>query len=176
MLRQSNPSLFEWLHSPIVYYQDEEFMRRIREVENDCFNPIRVMYHYNHICLKHDARYLQREHCKMKVFFYYLRGILGCMWIDKNNTLPPVPFKELVAGTVEDASLRGKVDDLIRIKKSGEECDQHVVDAELFEYANHWAEYYIGRIESFKPELNDAPTEALDSLLYDMVIIQCTHK
>ena len=172
LLRQSNPSLFEWLHSPIVYYQDEEFMRRIREVESDCFNPIRVMYHYNHIYLKHDARYLQREHCKMKVFFYYLRGILGCMWIDKNNTLPPVPFKELVVGTVEDANLRGKIDDLIRIKKSGEECDQHVVDAELFEYANHWAEYYNERIESFRPELNDAPTEALDAILYDMVMLQ----
>ena len=168
LLRQSNPSLYEWLHSPIVYRADTGFMHRIREVESACFNPVRLMYHYNHIYLKHDVRYIRREKCKMKVFFYYLRGILGCKWIDTYNTLPPVPFRELVAGTVDEARLRDKIDALIRIKQSGEECDIHTVDAELFDYANRWAEHYNHRADTFRPEPDTAPSAELDAILYDM--------
>lgn len=175
LLRQSNPSLFEWLHSPIVYHSDDEFMRRIREVESVYFNSTRAMYHYNHIYRTHDGRYMQRDKCKRKVFFYYLRGILGCMWIDKNHTLPPVAFKELVEGTVDDKGLRDKIDGLIQIKKSGKECDTHLVDNALMEYAIHWADYYTERVGTFRPEVSHAPVEKLDSILYDIAVSKSIH-
>ena len=80
----------------LEYCVDEEFEQRIRAVEKDFFNPIRVMYHYNHIYIKHDERYLQKQGYPMKRFLYYLRGILACKWIESNKSLPPVAFKELL--------------------------------------------------------------------------------
>ena len=170
LLRQSNPSLFEWLHSPIVYHADGDFMHRIHEVEDCCFNPAKLMFHYNHIYLKHDIRYLQKKKGSLKVFFYYLRGILACKWIEQHHTLPPVAFVELMEATVEEDELREKIYHLIAIKKSGAGKDTTAIDTDLKEYAYHWAEYYHGRIETSQPEENEVPTKELDRLLYDMVM------
>lgn len=170
LLRKSNPSLLEWFNSPIVYYKDEDFVKRIREIEKDYFNPIRTMYHYNHIYIKHDERYLQKQGYPMKRFLYYLRGILACKWIESNKSLPPVAFKELLDATVEDKAVKVKIDELIRLKKSGKEHDMLTVEDSLVDYARNLANYYNGIIDSFRPELNEASTDALDSILYDMVM------
>ena len=169
LLRRSNPSLLEWFNSPKVYYVDEGFAKRIHEVETDFFNPIKTMYHYNHIYNKHNERYLQKEGYPMKRFLYYLRGILACKWIEKNNSLPPVRFKELLDATVDDMKIKEKVDELIQIKKGEKECDMHVVDNSLVEYAQHWADYFNESIGSFRPEQNSISSDSLDAILYDMV-------
>ncbi len=170
LLQKSNSSLLEWFNSPNVYYKDEDFVKRIREIERDYFNPIRTMYHYNHIYIKHDERYLQKQGYPMKRFLYYLRGILACKWIEKNRSLPPVAFNELLDATVEDNEIRAKVDELISLKKSGKEHDMLTVEDSLVDYARHLADYYNGIIDSFRPELNETSTDALDSILYDMVM------
>ena len=170
LLQKSNPSLLEWFNSPKVYYKDEDFVKRIREIERDYFNPIRTMYHYNHIYIKHDERYLQKQGYPMKRFLYYLRGILACKWIEKNKSLPPVAFNELLDATVEDNEIRAKVDELISLKKSGKEHDMLTVEDSLVDYARHLADYYNGIIDSFRPELNRTSTDALNSILYDMVM------
>ena len=170
LLQKSNPSLLEWFNSPKVYYKDEDFVKRIREIERDYFNPIRTMYHYNHIYIKHDERYLQKQGYPMKRFLYYLRGILACKWIEKNKSLPPVAFNELLDATVEDNEIRAKVDELISLKKSGKEHDMLTVEDSLVYYSRHLADYYNGIIDSFRPELNRTSTDALNSILYDMVM------
>lgn len=169
LLKRSNPSLLEWLHSPIVYYADETFLFRIRDVVPLFFNPIASMYHYNHIYTKHDARYLQREDCSMKRFLYYLRGILACKWIEANKTLPPVAFNELVAATVEELAIKEKIAELIRLKKDGEEHDMQVVDKTLMDYARNLADYFNEHIGAFRPEQHERPSGILDTLLFDMV-------
>ena len=170
LLKRSNPSLFEWINSPIVYYADTAFAKRIQEVANDFFNPVVLMYHYFSIYKKHNERYLQKDECSMKRFLYYLRGILACKWIEANKTIPPVLFSKLVMATVDDKEIRAKIDELIRLKKSGKEHDIKVVDNTLMQYARHWADYFTERVETFRPERNDASSEVLDSILYDMVM------
>ena len=169
LLKKSNPSLLEWFNSPKVYYVDEEFARRIHDVEQNFFNPVKTMYHYNHIYNKQNERFLQHEGYHMKRFLYYLRGILACKWIEENKSLPPVSFKELLDATTDDKQIVAKVDELIRIKREGEEHDMLVVDNSLVEYARHWADYYNEKIDSFRPEQNTTSSDALDAILYDMV-------
>lgn len=55
------------------------------------------------------------------------------------------------------------------MKKDGEEHDMLAVDNSLVEFARHWADYYNEKIGSFRPEQNEASTEVLDAILYDMV-------
>lgn len=170
LLKRSNPSLLEWLNSPIVYYANEDFTERIRNAANLFYNPIVSMYHYNRMYAKHDARYLQREECEMKRFLYYLRGVLACKWLDGNNTLPPVAFKELVEATVEDKGMRDKIERLVELKKSGAEHDLEVVDKDLMKYARDMGDYYNGRVNTFRPEREECTADVLDAILYDMVM------
>ena len=168
-LKRSNPSILEWLNSPKVYYLDEEFGKRINEVAKDCFNPVKSMYHYNHMYNKHNERYLQQEGYPMKRFLYYLRGVLACKWIEDHQTLPPVPFKELVDATVDDNEIKLLIEELIKIKRGEKECDMLVVDDKLVQYARHWAAYYNERVSTFRPEQNEASDKALGSIMYEMV-------
>ena len=169
LLKRSNPSLLEWFNAPIKYYVNEAFAKRIHKVEKVYFNPVKTMYHYNHIYNKHNERYLKHEGYSIKVFLYYLRGILACKWIEKNLTLPPVCFKELLDATVDDQEIIGKVDDLILVKKGLKECDFHVVDKVVADFAKKWADYYNEIVDTFRPEQNSFTTDALDAILYDMV-------
>lgn len=168
LLKRSNPSLLEWIHSPLVYYADEEFLRRLRDAASLFFNPIASMYHYNRMYIKHDERYLQKEGCDMKRFLYYLRGILACKWIETNRTLPPVAFDALVDAMVEEDEMKERIKELVQLKKSGEEHDMRTVDNELMAYAHGLADYNNNSIGSFRPEMVKSDTGVLDSLLYDM--------
>jgi len=172
LLKRSNPSLLEWFNSPTVYLADETFVRRIREVERQFFDPVKSMYHYNHIYNKHNERYLQHKGYPAKRFLYYLRGILACKWIENNKTLPPVPFKQLVEATVKDKTMLDKINELILMKKSERECDMMTVDNSLVEYARSMGDYYNNCVNTFWPEQNHITDEMLDSILYDMVITQ----
>jgi len=169
LFRSSNPSLYEWFNSPKVYLADEQFVRRIREVEHSYFNPVSTMYHYNHIYNKHNDRYLVKDENSLKVFLYYLRGIMACQWIEVHRSLPPVAFSELVDATMSDPQLREKIDELIRLKKSGKEHEPQVIDKQLKDYARYWADYYNERVDTFRPEHHKPSAEALDAILYDMV-------
>lgn len=169
LFSHGNPSLLEWFNSPKVYYKNEEFIRRILEVESLYFNPIRGMYHYNRMYNKHNERYLRKEGCSAKRFLYYLRGVLACKWIEKNMTMPPVAFKELVESVVDDAEIKVQIDRLLQLKKSGNECDLQMVDAKLQLYTHRLADYYDASIGSFRPELHRVSSNKLDAILYDMV-------
>lgn len=170
LFRKSNPSQLEWLYSPKVYYKDPVFAMRIQEVEKDFFSPIKAMYHYNQIYIKQNELYIQKQGYPMKRFLYYLRGVLACKWIENNRTLPPVSFRELVDATVEDKAIRADIYGLIRLKRRGEEHDICIVDKRLVEYAQHLADYYNDKNDSYSRELNEASSDALDSILYDMVM------
>jgi predicted nucleotidyltransferase len=171
LLSKSNPSVLEWLNSPIVYRQDEFFCNRIDGVVDHYINPIKLMYHYNHIYKNHNERYLQQGGYPMKRFLYYLRGILACKWIELNMSLPPIPFKELVAATVKEDGIMSAIDELIQVKRGEKECDMLVVNDALVEYAKQWDEYFNDKIGSFRPELTNVSTDALDSILFDMVLL-----
>lgn len=149
---------------------DEGFGKRILEVEKDFFNPVKSMYHYNRIYNKHNERYLQQEGYHMKRFLYYLRGVLACQWIEKNKSIPPVSFKELYESMVTDAHIKEKIEALVEVKKSRKECDMLVVDKELVEYAKKHADHYNEVVGTFRPEQDKASVDALNSILYDMVM------
>lgn len=171
LFQKSNPSLLEWLHSPIIYHADEVFLSCMRGLEPAFFNPIKTMYHYGSIYIKHDKRYLQNAAYPLKRFLYYLRGVLACRWIEERQSMPPVLFSELVKSTVHEDPIHQKINELLTLKRQSKENDLKEVDADLVEYARHWAEHFEQTISSFRPELshNDNSSQ-LDGLLREMVM------
>lgn len=119
LLQKSNPTLYEWMQSPIVYV-NTAFRQRIAKLMEECFSEERMLYHY-----LNTAKYNRKEHLmgasvKPKKYFYVLRPILACMWVQRYHSAPPVLFDELYK-TVLPAELKGTVDSLLELKLNGPE-------------------------------------------------------
>ncbi|HEM6219981.1 TPA: nucleotidyltransferase domain-containing protein [Streptococcus suis] len=95
LLFKSNPTLFEWLQSPIVYHQTD-FIERIRKYAQTYFSEKKMLYHYLNTAKGNMQKYLLGEQVKPKKYFYALRPILACRWIEKYHTIPPILFDDLV--------------------------------------------------------------------------------
>lgn len=169
-LNKSNPALLEWMKSPIVYRRDEYFMTALESIILLCYNPIKAMYHYHRIYVKHDERYLQKQGYPMKRFLYYLRGILACQWIEKNKTIPPVRFQELYEEMVTDPEIKQEIDTLIAYKTTSKEMDMSEVPSKLVDYAKNLADYYVKVVDKFRPTFdNKGVNRDLNKLFYEMV-------
>lgn len=124
LFRKSNPPLLEWLQSPIPYYTKYTVAAQIRGISPLTFSPKSCMYHYLNMAKGNYRDYLQGEHVKIKKYFYVLRPILACGWIETYNTMPPIEFDHLMDALIPRGSvLRTTVELLLRRKKAGEELD-----------------------------------------------------
>lgn len=169
LFKRSNPSLFEWLHSPIIYEMDKTFINEIRQMEDQYFNKEKAMFHYNHIYKKHNDRYIKDNGLPLKRFLYYLRGILVCKWLSDKGTIPPVRFSELVDATVEDNDIKAKIAHLLELKKRSNEHNLEPVDEQLFAWAQEWAEFYDQKVEQLHPKKKTSLDDKLNKLMYDTV-------
>lgn len=170
LFKRSNPSFFEWIHSPIIYEMDETFIDEIKKMEDEYFDADKAMFHYNHIYKKHNDRYITENGLPLKRFLYYLRGILVCKWLTDKGTVPPVRFSELVDTTIEDENIKKKIEHLLEQKKQSKEHNLEPVDEELFSWAENWAEYYNQKVEKLRPEKKISSDEQLNKLMYDTVL------
>ena len=121
LFRSTNPTMLEWLHSPFVYYRDEEFASRLGAMEEQYLNPKKALHHYfgmSQNCYKSMGR--ERDF-KMKPFLYHLRGLLACRWIETFAAAPPVPFAELVAATIKEEDVRSEISMLVALKAESNE-------------------------------------------------------
>ena len=173
LLKRSNPSLMEWINSPIVYRGDVNLINELKLLAQDCFNPTKAMYHYQRIYVKHDERYLQKQGYPMKRFMYYLRGILACQWIKIYKTLPPVSFQQLYEDIVKDQRIKNGIKELVNYKSSGKEMDMSEVPDYLVNYYLPIADHYSNTVGKFRPEVdNSGISESLNRFFYSTVINQ----
>jgi predicted nucleotidyltransferase len=121
LLYNSNPTLFEWANSSIVYKITPEW-REISAVFKNYFLSKSGIYHYLHMAEGNYREYLKGDTIKVKKYFYVLRPILACEWILKNASPPPVLFSELVESHADDA-LKSQIDRLFEIKIKSPETE-----------------------------------------------------
>ena len=74
LLYKSNPTLFEWLQSPIVY-QQTDFIERIHPLANQYFSEKKMLYHYLNTTRTQINKYLSGDKVRPKKYFYALRPI-----------------------------------------------------------------------------------------------------
>lgn len=121
LLRKSNPTLFEWANSPIIYQTSAEW-ESLLPIINRCFSSQRGLRHYLSIAVGNYREYLKGEQVRMKKYLYVLRPILACKWILAHDTPPPMVFDTLVAEQL-DAQLKPTVAALLEKKTCTSECE-----------------------------------------------------
>ncbi len=123
LMKKSNPVLLEWLSSPIVYREDVAAMSAYRVLAQDFYQPVACMHHYLHMAQGNFREYLQGESVWLKKYFYVLRPVLACLWIERGLGVVPMAFEELVAGVANDAELLDSIATLVALKRAGAELD-----------------------------------------------------
>lgn len=160
LLYKSNPTLFEWFSSPIIY-METEFADRFRTIMADYFSSKRSLYHYISMAEGNYREYLKRDMVRAKKYFYVLRPILACRWILEKGTPPPMLFSELM-----DAQLPKKLHDdvnrLLELKMNSPEIREIPRVDKINEYLDSSIEEIKSILQSMKEtkspdwrELND---------------------
>lgn len=166
LFRKSNPPLLEWLQSPIPYLEPFSVTEKIRQLSPLTFSPRSSMYHYLHMAKGNFRAYLQGDLVKIKKYFYVLRPILACGWIEKYGTMPPMEFEELVERMLPDSTLKQEVYTLLTRKRAGVEFDLEPKIAVI----NDFLERQIAYFEETAKHISDSgekQDQALDVLFRD---------
>ncbi len=119
--RRGNATLFEWSNSPVVYQKTKEW-NYIYEVAKSYFSAKSGVHHYYGTAKNTFTTYLQAETVKYKKYFYALRPLLACKYIEEYHCPPPVLFNELLKLSLPEDFRRG-IDELLEIKKVTDEKD-----------------------------------------------------
>lgn len=165
-VHKSNAVMFEWAKSPIVYFTTKEW-NLICEKSVDYFSCKSSMYHYYGTANKNFQKYLMEEQVKYKKYFYVLRPILACKWIEKKESIPPVLFSELLNEVLED-DMRDSVDKLVQIKVGMNEYEKGVRIDKINDYIIQNLDYYKKRMECMEDDRNVNWSE-LNKLFVEML-------
>ncbi len=159
LFRKSNPPLMEWLRSPIVYQENYSTADQLRKLSETYFNPKAALHHYFHMGEGNYRDYLQKDMVRVKKYFYVLRPLLACRWIEKSGTFPPMEFDRMVEKLVEDKTILREIELLLLKKKSGEEMGE----APRIEVLQHYIQREIDFFREFlKKEMVMKPTDTND--------------
>ena len=167
LFRKSNPPMIEWLHSPIVYRDENGLARCLRELLGQYYSPRSCFYHYLHMAKGNYREYLKGETVWLKKYLYVLRPILALRWIDRDLGSVPVRFSDLIDATAPSGPLRKAIDRLIVMKKQGLEKKHGPRIPEI----NHFLDTEITRFEGrINPQEKAAsPIEPLNDLFRKML-------
>lgn len=163
LFRKSNPALLEWLRSGILYSENTTFTERIRGLQREIYSPISSLHHYLHMAKGNYREYLQSKFVKIKKYFYVLRPILACKWIEKYNSVPPILFQDLVEELISQGDLKTAIFHLLERKISGDELNLEKRIDILNQYIEKEFEHIETLLKTMKHDLKD-PTERLDEL------------
>jgi predicted nucleotidyltransferase len=163
LFRKSNPPLQEWLRSGIVYYQRYSFIDKLREMSPEVFSPISCMYHYLSMARSNYREYLQGDQVRIKKYFYVLRPILACKWIEKYYSMPPILFADLVKDIIPSGNLHDKIINLLERKMKGDELDYEPRINEINEFIEKELKHLDDFIKTIQHEKKNS-TEELNEL------------
>jgi len=166
LLHKSNPTLFEWFSSPIVYLETD-FAERFRGIMNSYFSTKRGLLHYLSMAERNYRDYLCGDMVRAKKYFYALRPILACRWILAEGTPPPVLFASL-ADSQFDPALRPELDRLLDLKMNSPEIREIPRVNTINDYLDQSIEEIRGRIERL-PEEPTPEWSELNALFLDTI-------
>lgn len=150
--RKGNATLFEWSNSPICYLLTPEW-DTIYNVAKSYFSEKAGIYHYYGTAKNTFSSYLQDEKVKYKKYFYALRPLLACKYIEEYNCPPPVLFDELLKLNLPDA-LRNGIDELLKIKKVTDEKDLNPQIPVIYEFIKNELEIQKEHAETHADDHN----------------------
>ena len=153
LLHKSNPTVFEWFSSPIIY-QTSAFADQFRPIMQKYFSSKAGLWHYLHMAEGNYRDYLRGEMVRAKKYFYVLRPILACKWILEKGTPPPMLFTDLVKSELPD-DLSETVYQLLDLKMNSPE----IKEIPRIDQLNRYLDTGIVSVKEQIEKLPDTPVQ-----------------
>jgi len=150
LFHKSNGTIFEWANSPIVY-RTTELWNKIYTTSLSYFSRKACMYHYYGTAKGNYFEFLQEEYVKYKKYFYVIRPILACKWIEKYGSPAPVLF-DVLKEKMLDEEMKGIINQLLEVKTKMNESEKGVRVDSVNNYIEKELAFYD---ESIKMMNND---------------------
>ncbi len=156
LLLKSNPPLYEWLRSPIVYRDLGGFRAALARLAETHYAQRALAHHYRNIAGGHWRRGFQgRDRVKRKKYLYVVRALLAIGWLRHCESLPPMNFQELMAGQPLPAELVAAAEALIAEKAATPELGE----APPIPALDAWILSELEAAESFCQKLPPRPAD-----------------
>ena len=172
LLVGSNAPLIEWLHSPVVYYQDDVFLGKMQALAKKCFRARNICYHYYVMADKLWKKIEPESGIKLKTLFYVLRALLCVEWIIKEESIPPVSMPVILNKYYAYTDFASSVFSLIDLKSGLNERDLISAD----EYKDYFETVRARVLELFStmPDIfpenrSEVNNDEIDRMLIDVI-------
>ena len=160
LFRRSNPPLLEWLQSPIVYKRVPGFAEKLRALMGTYYAPCSCMHHYLHMARGNFREFLKGERVRTKKYFYVLRPVLACLWLEQGRGPVPTEFQTLVDTLVPAGQLRDAINELLTNKREGRELD----DGPRIPVFHEFLETQLARLEQSAQQMPAPDAKDVDKL------------
>ncbi|WP_454828125.1 nucleotidyltransferase domain-containing protein [Pseudoxanthomonas wuyuanensis] len=163
LLAKSNPTLSEWMRSPIVYRQQDVICAELRRLTEAFYSPVAAWHHYFRMAGSNFRGYLRGERVRTKKYLYVLRPILACQWIEQEDGPPPMAFEQLLDRLLPTGEVRLAIDALLAKKRRSAE----VANGPRIPEISSFIEAEMARMELRSPQLpgHGGNDELLDDFL-----------
>ena len=166
LLHKSNPTIFEWANSPVVYCSSPQW-RKVEKIINMYFTSRAGYWHYLSMAKGNYREYLKGGEVKIKKYFYVLRPLHGGRRIAEKCAPSPMELERLVESQL-DGSVKEEVLNLLSLKRNSKEYGS----VKRIDSINRYIENQLLGLKGladFLPERNYKSFEELDNIFVDIV-------
>ncbi|MED1204683.1 nucleotidyltransferase domain-containing protein [Heyndrickxia acidicola] len=134
LLRKSNPGILEWLQSTVIYLDKPIITGQIKALAQETFSKKACMHHYFSMAKRNFNDFLKGDEVQIKRYFYVLRPILSCIWMEKKHTFPPLDFHVLLKELPLSPSLKSEMAKLAAKKAISAAKEREPKNAVVFSF------------------------------------------
>lgn len=165
LFTKSNPSLYEWLHSPVVYQEDQAFSSRLRRYIHSQYALKKIGFHYWQLMKSNLKKKLSSPISigDIKICLHVMRAYLSIQSMHTHDTLPPLTFEELVMKGTLPQEIRTHTISLQQAKRYNEAVEKEVCLA-IMNFAEQ-------QLPFLKEQLEELGEGALDQEVLNQWII-----
>jgi len=97
LMAKSNPSVWEWLSSDIVYI-DHPVRKNLQKMFKKSYSRFALQKHYSSMARDNFNKYINLigDKANLKKYLYVLRSIACILWIKKYNSPPPKNYLKVI--------------------------------------------------------------------------------
>lgn len=119
LLNKSNPTVLEWLSSPIVYRNNVFFTERLKKFAEDTFSPYSVLHHYLSMAKKNYHHLKQANNPTAKMYLAVLKPLEICNYIIEEDAFPTIGLHIFSKGC-KSSIIQDEFQEVIQHKQTGQ--------------------------------------------------------
>lgn len=122
LMKKSNPSVWEWLSSDIIYL-DHPIREELRSIFIKDFSTYSLKKHYTSMARQNFYKYINEigDTSNLKKYVYVLRSVACVLWLEMYNTPPPKKHDELLDLLPED--IKDFFEKIVKKKEASESTE-----------------------------------------------------